>query len=64
LRLYNSFESNRKHSTSKIIIDQIIRGNLNPGDKLPTERKLLKLSGFSRTTIREIIKAFDVIKKL
>lgn len=57
------FKAIEKHSTSEMVIDQIkneiIRGDLNPGDKLPTERELAKLLGVSRTSIREAIHALS-----
>jgi GntR family transcriptional repressor for pyruvate dehydrogenase complex len=45
------------------IVDQvekrILSGELNPGDKLPPERELVKQFGVSRTAVREAIKALS-----
>lgn len=41
------------------IIDQIIAGNLKPGDKLPTEAELCANMGASRNSVREAIKQLE-----
>ena len=41
------------------IIDQIIKGNLRPGDKLPTEAELCVNLGASRNSVREAIKQLE-----
>ncbi len=55
------FEKVRRNTTLEIIIkqikDQIRSGELNTGDKLPSERELSELLGVSRTSVREAIKA-------
>jgi GntR family transcriptional regulator, transcriptional repressor for pyruvate dehydrogenase complex len=42
---------------SKVLRDQILSGQLKPGDKLPTEQELLESAGVSRTVVREAIAA-------
>lgn len=37
------------------IADSIRQGNLNPGEKLPTESEIMRLHGVSRTVVREAI---------
>ena len=52
-----------------VLIDQIIekienlieRGNLNPGDTLPGERILAEKLGVSRTSLRQALKALNVL---
>ena len=52
-----------------VLIDQIIEkieklienGSLKPGDALPSERALAEMSGVSRTSIREALKALSVL---
>jgi len=55
------FKNIKRDSTSKMIIkqikDQISNGELEAGEKLPTERKLAELLGISRTSVREAIQA-------
>jgi len=50
---------------STLIVDQIkshiIRGKLNPGDPLPSERELMKLFNVSRSSLREALKTLDAI---
>ncbi|HHV62692.1 MAG TPA: FadR family transcriptional regulator [Firmicutes bacterium] len=41
------------------IKDYIIRNNLGPGDKLPTEKELCEQFGVSRTSIREAVKSLQ-----
>ncbi len=43
------------------ILEAIFRGDLKPGDKLPTENELTKIFGVSRNTIRE---AFHSLRQL
>jgi len=56
-----SFEIIKRQSTLEVIIqqikDQIKKGILKPGEKLPSERKLADLLGVSRASIREAIQA-------
>ena len=41
------------------IIDQMIKGNLRPGDKLPTEAELCARLGTGRNSVREAIKQLE-----
>ncbi|MEA5152728.1 MAG: GntR family transcriptional regulator [Oscillospiraceae bacterium] len=41
------------------IIDQLIKGNLRPGSKLPTEAELCANMGASRNSVREAIKQLE-----
>ncbi|NPV55030.1 MAG: FadR family transcriptional regulator [Firmicutes bacterium] len=41
------------------IKDYIIRNNLGPGDRLPTEKELCEQFGVSRTSIREAVKSLQ-----
>jgi len=56
-----SFKTIKKESTLEVIIqqikEQIKKGILKPGEKLPSERKLADLLGVGRTTVREAIQA-------
>jgi len=42
---------------SEILREQIVSGQLKPGDKLPTEQELIESAGVSRTVVREAIAA-------
>lgn len=54
----------RSRRTTEIILDQIksfiIRGHLNPGDKLPTEMELAEKFEVSRTSVREALSALHL----
>jgi len=56
-----SFKTIKRESTLEVIVqqikDQIKKGILKPGEKLPSERKLADLLGVSRSSIREAIQA-------
>lgn len=56
-----SFKIIKKESTLEIIVqqikNQIKKGILKPGEKLPSERKLADLLGVSRASVREAIQA-------
>jgi len=56
-----SFETIKRESTLEVIVqqikDQIKKGILKPGEKLPSERKLGDLLGVSRASVREAIQA-------
>jgi len=56
-----SFTTIKKKSTLEVIVqqikDQIKKGILKPGEKLPSERKLAELLGVSRASVREAIQA-------
>lgn len=47
------------------IVDQlkvlIIKGNLKPGDRLPSERELAEILGVSRASVREALTALETI---
>ena len=46
------------------IKDMIITGELNPGDRLPPEKELSERLGLSRSSMREAVKALEVIRVL
>jgi len=56
-----SFKIIKKESTLEVIVqqikNQIKKGILKPGEKLPSERKLSDLLGVSRASVREAIQA-------
>ena len=56
-----SFKIIKRESTLEVIVqqikNQIKKGILKPGEKLPSERKLADLLGLSRTSVREAIQA-------
>jgi GntR family transcriptional repressor for pyruvate dehydrogenase complex len=46
------------------IKDMILRGELGPGDRLPPEKELSERLGLSRSSMREAVKALEVIRVL
>jgi len=58
-----NFKIIKKESNLEVIIqqikDQIKKGILKPGEKLPSERELASLLGVSRASVREAIKALS-----
>jgi GntR family transcriptional repressor for pyruvate dehydrogenase complex len=46
------------------IKDMILRGELAPGDRLPPEKELSERLGLSRSSMREAVKALEVIRVL
>lgn len=46
------------------IKEMIISGELNPGDRLPPEKELSERLGLSRSSMREAVKALEVIRVL
>ena len=58
-----SFKTIKKESTLEVIVqqikNQIKKGILKPGEKLPSERELASLLGISRASVREAIKALS-----
>ncbi|MEB4615118.1 FadR/GntR family transcriptional regulator [Leucobacter sp. M11] len=46
------------------IKDMIVSGELNPGDRLPPEKELSERLGLSRNSLREAVKALEVIRVL
>ncbi len=63
LELLNSFEEISVEKPSELIIKQIkdliSSGQLKPGDKLPSERKLSEKLGISRLHVRDAIKKLE-----
>jgi len=60
-----NFQPIKQVKVSSLIVDQIkahiIKGDLNPGDPLPSERELMKFFGVSRSSLREALKILDTI---
>jgi len=58
-----SFKIIKKKSTLEVIVqqikDQIKKGILKPGERLPSEREMASLLGVSRASVREAIKALS-----
>ncbi|MBD3942170.1 FadR family transcriptional regulator [Microbacterium sp. NEAU-LLC] len=46
------------------IKDMIVRGELTPGSRLPPEKELAERLGLSRSSMREAVKALEVIRVL
>ena len=46
------------------IKDMILSGELSPGDRLPPEKELSERLGLSRSSLREAVKALEVIRVL
>jgi len=61
MMLKMSFTTIKRESTLEVIVqqikDQIKKGILKSGEKLPSERKLAELLGVSRASVREAIQA-------
>ena len=62
VRMFNSVKSNK---VSEHIIDQIrkaiLEGRLKPGDRLPPERELMSTFHVSKATLREALRALEVL---
>mgnify|MGYP001328668228 CR=1 FL=1 len=43
------------------ILNDIVEGRLKPGDKLPSEKKLLEIYGVSRVSIREALRTLEIM---
>jgi GntR family transcriptional repressor for pyruvate dehydrogenase complex len=43
------------------ILELVSTGNLRPGDRLPSERKLIEIFGISRPSLREALRALSVL---
>jgi GntR family transcriptional repressor for pyruvate dehydrogenase complex len=59
------FQPIKQVKISNLIIDQIkshiTKGNLQPGDPLPSERELMKIFNVSRASLREALKMLDAM---
>ena len=59
------FEAIQKSSTTEKIIAEILAkvnsGELRPGDKLPTEREMVRMFGVGRSSIREAVKGLVLL---
>ncbi len=47
---------------AELLLDYILQGGVNPGDKLPPERMLAKQFNVTRTTLREALKKLEQLK--
>jgi len=60
-----NYEPIKQVKVSTLIVEQIkshiIKGKLNPGDPLPSERELMSLFNVSRSSLREALKILDTI---
>jgi GntR family transcriptional repressor for pyruvate dehydrogenase complex len=56
--VFKPVRDSRSHSDKIIeqIVDALLRGDLKPGDRLPTERDLATSFSVSRTVVREAVK--------
>jgi len=57
----NIQRSSASEQVMKAILGNIKEGTLKPGEKLPTERKLAKMFGVGRSTVREAVSALAVV---
>lgn len=59
------FSRVEKRAVTNAIIDQVASqvraGQLGPGDRLPTEHQLVEIFGVSRSSVREALKALEVL---
>lgn len=66
--MFKTIDSERRGTTSEEVVlqllDMIQRGELLPGDRLPSERELAKLLGVSRPTLRAAIRAMAAVGAL
>ena len=46
------------------IKEMILSGDLKPGDRLPPEKELGEALGLSRSSLREAVKALEIIRVL
>lgn len=60
------FERVDKKTVSNAVIEQVVEmirsGKLGPGDQLPTEHKLSEVLGVGRSSVREALKALEVLR--
>ncbi len=56
-----NYKTIKRRSTSELVMKEILEsiqlGELKPGDQLPTERKLAKMFGVGRSSLREAVSA-------
>ncbi|NOU95885.1 GntR family transcriptional regulator [Paenibacillus sp. LMG 31456] len=59
-------ESVKRNTLSKQVVDSIVQllisGQLKPGDKLPSEMKLIDMLGVSRTVLREALSSLEALE--
>ncbi|MBW1751222.1 MAG: FadR family transcriptional regulator [Deltaproteobacteria bacterium] len=59
------FEAIQRKTASQSVVDQILQrlkaGEMKPGDRLPAERDLATMFGVGRSSVREAIRALDVL---
>lgn len=61
----NRHEPQRLRQTIQAVKEHILRGNLQPGDPMPTELQLIESLGVSRSNLREAIRSLvtlDILK--
>ncbi|SEA79337.1 DNA-binding transcriptional regulator, FadR family [Thalassobacillus cyri] len=60
---FNKLNTHRTKSMEivSMVKDNLVNGELKPGDKLPTEMELIEQLGVSRTPVREAIKILEAI---
>jgi len=61
--VYDGYVAVTDEAISKIK-DMIVRGELSPGSRLPPEKELAERLGLSRSSMREAVKALEVIRVL
>lgn len=60
--MFSPIEQNKAFTQiAKQIRNQVEMGNLKPGDQLPPERRLAENFGTSRATVREALRALEII---
>ncbi len=57
------FKKIKQNRMFEVIVDQVfeamLRGDLKPNDKLPSEKELGQIFGVSRVTVREAIRSLE-----
>jgi GntR family transcriptional regulator, transcriptional repressor for pyruvate dehydrogenase complex len=53
--------SDRVEEVMRAIIEHIAQAGINPGDQLPTERKMMELLAVGRSTVREVIRKLQTL---
>src|SRR6202161_3770051 len=46
------------------LISHVVKGNWKPGDRIPAERELCQQLGIARTSLREALKAMELVGML